>query len=80
MRIAQSRASQTAKQTLAHCIGNAMIYSQGIDHLVLRVIRIDQMLSFYCNAPVFTVERRQDEIGLIQLRALLDHVLLQPLQ
>ena len=46
-----------------------MIHIRGIDHLVLRVIRIDQMLNFYCNALGCTVERRQDEIGLIQLRA-----------
>lgn len=46
-----------------------MIHIQGIDHLVLRVIRIDQMLSFYCNALGCTVDRRQDEMGLIQLRA-----------
>ena len=46
-----------------------MIHIQGIDHLVLRVIRIDQMLSFDCNALGCTVDRRQDEMGLIQLRA-----------
>jgi glyoxylase I family protein len=46
-----------------------VIHIQGIDHLVLRAIHIEKMLSFYCNALGCTVERRQDEIGLIQLRA-----------
>ena len=41
----------------------------GIDHLVLRVRELDTMLAFYCGALGCTVERRQDEIGLVQLRA-----------
>jgi catechol 2,3-dioxygenase-like lactoylglutathione lyase family enzyme len=40
-----------------------------IDHLVLRVVALDRMLHFYCDALGCTVERRQDDIGLIQLRA-----------
>ena len=40
-----------------------------IDHLVLRVVDLERMLRFYCDALGCTVERRQDEIGLIQLRA-----------
>jgi glyoxylase I family protein len=40
-----------------------------IDHLVLRVIDLDNMLRFYCDALGCTVERREDDIGLIQLRA-----------
>ena len=40
-----------------------------IDHLVLRVVNLEQMLSFYCNVLGCTVERRQEAIGLIQLRA-----------
>jgi glyoxylase I family protein len=40
-----------------------------IDHLVLRVVNLDKMLHFYCQALGCTVERRQDEIGLVQLRA-----------
>jgi len=40
-----------------------------IDHLVLRVVDLEKMLHFYCDALGCTVERRQDEIGLIQLRA-----------
>jgi catechol 2,3-dioxygenase-like lactoylglutathione lyase family enzyme len=40
-----------------------------IDHLVLRVTDLEPMLRFYCGALGCTIERRQDEIGLIQLRA-----------
>lgn len=41
----------------------------GIDHLVLRVSSLERMLHFYCTALGCTVEKRQDRIGLIQLRA-----------
>jgi glyoxylase I family protein len=40
-----------------------------IDHLVLRVISLDDMIYFYCNVLGCSIERRQDEIGLVQLRA-----------
>lgn len=40
-----------------------------IDHLVLRVIDPEAMIHFYCAVLGCHVERRQDEIGLIQLRA-----------
>jgi glyoxylase I family protein len=40
-----------------------------IDHLVLRVVDLEKMLHFYCSALGCTVERRQDGIGLVQLRA-----------
>lgn len=40
-----------------------------IDHIVLRVTDLDAMLRFYCEALGCTVERRQESIGLIQLRA-----------
>jgi len=40
-----------------------------IDHLVLRVSDLDKMLRFYCSALGCTIERRQDAIGLVQLRA-----------
>jgi glyoxylase I family protein len=46
-----------------------MIVIREIDHLVLRVKNIDAMLAFYCNVLGCTVERRLDDIGLIQLRA-----------
>jgi catechol 2,3-dioxygenase-like lactoylglutathione lyase family enzyme len=40
-----------------------------IDHIVLRVVDLDAMLAFYCGALGCPVEKRQDEIGLVQLRA-----------
>lgn len=41
----------------------------GLDHLVLRVRELDSMLAFYCGALGCTVERRQNQLGLVQLRA-----------
>ena len=41
----------------------------GLDHLVLRVRELVPMLAFYCDVLGCSVERRQDEIGLVQLRA-----------
>ena len=46
-----------------------MIHIRDIDHLVLRVVDLERMLHFYCGALGCTVERRRDDIGLIQLRA-----------
>lgn len=46
-----------------------MIHIREIDHLVLRVVNLDKMLRFYCDLLGCTVERRQDQMGLIQLRA-----------
>ncbi len=46
-----------------------MIHIREIDHLVLRVVDLEGMIRFYCDALGCTVDRRQDEIGLIQLRA-----------
>ncbi|WP_242108257.1 VOC family protein [Luteimonas aquatica] len=40
-----------------------------IDHIVLRVRDSARMQAFYCQVLGCTVERRQDEIGLLQLRA-----------
>ncbi len=40
-----------------------------IDHIVLRVIDLDRMLHFYVDVLGCTIERRQDAIGLVQLRA-----------
>ena len=40
-----------------------------IDHLVLRVRDLDAMLRFYGGVLGCTIERRQDDIGLVQLRA-----------
>ncbi len=46
-----------------------MFHIHGIDHLVLRVADLDRMLRFYCEALGCTVERHQEAIGLVQLRA-----------
>ena len=46
-----------------------MIRIREIDHLVLRVVDLERMLLFYCDALGCTVERRQDALGLVQLRA-----------
>jgi catechol 2,3-dioxygenase-like lactoylglutathione lyase family enzyme len=40
-----------------------------IDHLVLRIAELDRSLAFYCGVLGCTVERRQEAIGLVQLRA-----------
>ncbi len=46
-----------------------MIRIRDIDHIVLRVVDLDRMLRFYCDVLGCTVERRRDDIGLVQLRA-----------
>jgi glyoxylase I family protein len=40
-----------------------------IDHVVLRVSDLTAMLRFYCEVLGCTLERRRDDLGLIQLRA-----------
>ena len=46
-----------------------MIRIREIDHLVWRVVDLDAMLRFYGEALGCPIERRQDSIGLVQLRA-----------
>ncbi|MES2321538.1 MAG: VOC family protein [Pseudomonadota bacterium] len=46
-----------------------MIHIREIDHIVLRVTDLDAMIGFYCSVLGCTIARRQDAIGLIQLRA-----------
>ena len=46
-----------------------MISIRGIDHLVLRVRDLEQMIDFYCRVIGCTVERRRDDLGLVHLRA-----------
>lgn len=41
----------------------------GLDHIVLRVDDVDAMIAFYCDLLGCVVERRLDDLGLIQLRA-----------
>ena len=40
-----------------------------IDHVVLRVSDLDRMIEFYCGVLGCPLERRNDDIGLVQLRA-----------
>lgn len=42
---------------------------RGIDHVVLRVARLEEAIRFYCDVLGCTPERRVDELGLVQLRA-----------
>ena len=46
-----------------------MLPIREIDHVVLRVVDLQAMLRFYCDALGCSIERRQDELGLVQLRA-----------
>ena len=57
-----------------------MIRIREIDHLVLRVIDLDRMLGFYCGVLGCSIERRNDAIGLVQLRAGRSLVDLVPVQ
>ena len=45
------------------------IHIRDIDHLVLRVVDLPRMERFYCEVLGCSVEKRQDAIGLTQLRA-----------
>lgn len=46
-----------------------MLEITGIDHLVLRARDAEALIAFYTGVLGLTVERRQDAIGLTQLRA-----------
>ncbi len=46
-----------------------MIKLRDIDHIVLRVRDLDAMMGFYTQVLGCTIEKRQEAIGLIQLRA-----------
>jgi glyoxylase I family protein len=46
-----------------------MINIRGLDHVVLRVVDVETIRRFYCDVLGCKVERRQDELGLLQLRA-----------
>ena len=46
-----------------------MIKIREIDHLVLRVANLEEMVNFYCRVIGCAIERRQDKLGLVQLRA-----------
>lgn len=46
-----------------------MIRIREIDHVVIRARDQQRLVRFYCDVLGCSVERRQDEIGLVQLRA-----------
>ncbi len=46
-----------------------MVRIREIDHLVLRTERLEAMIAFYTDVLGMSVERRLEDIGLIQLRA-----------
>ena len=46
-----------------------MLRIRDLDHLVLRVVDVEAMLAFYCNVLGCRIERRRDDLGLVQLRA-----------
>jgi glyoxylase I family protein len=46
-----------------------MINIREIDHLVLRVADLDVMIAFYSSVLGCRMERSQDDLGLVQLRA-----------
>ena len=46
-----------------------MIQIRDIDHIVLRVTDLPRVMAFYTDVLGCTLERRQDDIGLVQLRA-----------
>lgn len=49
--------------------GTSPVQVRGIDHLVLRVVDLERMLAFYAGVLGCRVERREDRLGLVQLRA-----------
>jgi catechol 2,3-dioxygenase-like lactoylglutathione lyase family enzyme len=46
-----------------------VIETRGLDHVVLRVLDLERSIAFYSEVIGCPVERRIDEIGLVQLRA-----------
>jgi len=40
-----------------------------IDHIVLRVRDVDRSLHFYCDVIGCTIDKRQESVGLVQVRA-----------
>ncbi len=46
-----------------------MIRIRELDHIVLRVVDLAAMLRFYCDVLGCRIEKRQEALGLVQLRA-----------
>jgi catechol 2,3-dioxygenase-like lactoylglutathione lyase family enzyme len=51
----------------------------GLDHVVLRIADLDKSIAFYVGALGCTIDKRQEDIGLIQLRAGSSQIDLVPL-
>ena len=47
----------------------APIVVRELDHIVLRVIDLPRMMTFYCDVLGCAIERDRQDIGLVQLRA-----------
>jgi glyoxylase I family protein len=45
-----------------------MIQIKHIDHLVIRALNLEEMISFYCNVVGCSLDKRVDELGLVHLR------------
>jgi len=54
---------------IASAMNSPPFFLQQLDHIVLRVRDVKAMQSFYCDILGCSVERHQDDIGLVQLRA-----------
>jgi glyoxylase I family protein len=66
----QTRCGCRSSSSLCSSSGvGAMIKIREIDHLVLRVADLEKMVDFYCRVIGCAIERRQDRLGLVQLRA-----------
>lgn len=52
----------------------------GLDHVVLRIADLDRSLAFYIGVLGCTIDKRQENIGLIQLRAGRSQIDLVPLE
>ena len=48
---------------------SAAITLRGLDHVVLRTAKLDAMIAFYRDVLGCALERRLDELGLVQMRA-----------
>ena len=52
-----------------HGKSSTPIAPRDIDHIVLRVVDVTQMIAFYCDVLGCSMERDRRDIGLVQLRA-----------
>lgn len=55
--------------TASQSQNNSPIKIEAIDHIVIRIVDLGKMLDFYCGVLGCEIERREENIGLIQLRA-----------